>query len=236
MRASRILAITLAGTVVITLLFFGSWQVQRLFWKDGLIEIMAARSAAPPMPLAEVLALPVDEQEWTPVFASGRLLPDASFALYRIGANGRPGYHILTPLVLEDGSAVLINRGMMDAESFKLALATMPGVPEQTVDVTGILRPGETPAFFTNDNDPDNEVWYWIELDLLADRAGVGLLPGVIYADADPAGADLRSGQARFDPPNRHLQYAITWYCLAAAAGVVFFLRLRRKPGGEKEI
>jgi len=235
LQTSRLLAIALAGMIVVALLFLGTWQVQRLFWKDGLIEVMAARMVAPPVPLTEALALPVDQQEWTPVRASGQLLSDASFALYRIGANGRPGYHILTPLVLDDGHAVLINRGLMEAESFKLALGEMPAVPEQTVDVTGILRPGETPAFFTNDNDPDNEAWFWIELDLLAERAGVELLPGVIYADADPAGVDLRAGQARFDPPNRHLEYAITWYCLAAAAGVVFFLRLRRRPDGKAE-
>jgi len=226
--SGRLISTVMAAGIVAVLLSLGTWQLVRLAWKTDLIETMEARLASEPIPLEEALDLPRAEQEWQPVTARGRLL-DESFVLYRIRADGHPGYHILTPLELDDGRYILVNRGSLMADSFRLALAEMPPVPEAAVEVTGVLRPGEEPGWFTNDNDPANQAWFWIELDLAAETAGVDLLPVVIHADADPAGTDLTGGQARFDPPNRHLEYAITWYCLAIAAAVIFTLRLRRR-------
>ncbi len=228
----RALAIAGAATVVAVLLALGTWQLHRLGWKAGLIETMAARLASAPVPLDAALALPLGEREWRPVRATGAFLDD-HFALYRVGTDGRPGYHILTPLALEGGGHVLVNRGVARAGSFKLALAALPPTPAGPVEVTGVLRPGETQGFFTHDNDPSGRAWFWIDLDLIGRTAGVDLPPAVIHADEDPAGAGLAGGQARFDPPNRHIEYAVTWYGLAAAAAVVFTLRLRR-AGGER--
>ncbi|MBC6440963.1 MAG: SURF1 family protein [Rhodospirillales bacterium] len=226
--ARRTVAVVVAAVVVALLLSLGTWQLYRLSWKSGLIETMEARLAGEPMALGDALLLPAGEQEWTPVVAEGRFMP-RNFALYRIKADSNPGYHILTPLLLDDGHYVLVNRGALRADSFKLALEAVSSAPDEVVTVTGVMRPGETPTLFTNDNDPAGEAWYWIDLDAAGETAGVALLPVVIHADEDPTDAALEGGQARFDPPNRHLEYAITWYLLAGAAAVVAFLRLRRR-------
>ena len=229
--ASRPVAIVLAATVVLALLALGGWQLQRLGWKNATMAAIAQRLDAPPLTPAALMALPEDQREWRPVRARGRLLSEASFALYRAGADGRPGYRILTPLALADGRHVLVERGWLRAASFAAALPTLPPVPPAPVEAHGVARLGEARGPFANANDPASGAWYWIELDRMAATAGVALLPVVIAARSDPAGTALAAIPTRPAFSNRHLEYALTWFALAAGAGAVFFLRLRRGAG-----
>lgn len=229
--ASRPLALVLAAAVVLVLLALGSWQLQRLSWKNELMATAARHLEEAPLSPAGLMALPEGEREWRPVRANGRLLGHASFALYRAGTGGRPGYRILTPLALADGSHVLVERGWTQAASFAAALASLPPVPQAPVEMEGVTRLPEAPGPFANPNDPASGAWYWIEIDRMAAAAGVGLLPLVIAVCSDPAGAALDAIAARPAFSNRHLEYALTWYGLAAGAAVVFFLRLRRGRG-----
>ena len=217
--------------MIAALIGLGTWQVQRLAWKTDLIATMSERLQEAPMSLDAALALPPEDAEWRLVTATGRLEPDWSSALYRISSNGTAGYQVLTPMALADGRHVLVSRGFVAATSFQDALARLPEAGDDLVTVTGVLRPGEKQYAFTNDNEPAAGAWYWIDLEALSDQAGVALLPLIIVADADPAGGDLIGGQARFDPPNQHLQYAITWYSLAVVALVIYVLLLRRRRG-----
>ena len=57
----------------------------------------------------------------------------------------------------------------------------------------------------------------------LAQTVGLELLPVVVEADATPNPGGLPiGGQTRIELPNNHLQYAITWYGLAAALVAVY--------------
>ncbi|TIS72154.1 MAG: hypothetical protein E5W94_31685, partial [Mesorhizobium sp.] len=59
--------------------------------------------------------------------------------------------------------------------------------------------------------------------------AGAGLVPFFIDADATPNPGGLPVGGVTIiDLPNSHLQYAVTWYGLAAALAGVLIFRLRR--------
>ncbi|MGY8995815.1 MAG: SURF1 family protein [Alphaproteobacteria bacterium] len=231
MQGSRILATLIALPMIAALIGLGTWQVQRLAWKTDLVATMGERLQEAPMSLDAALALPPEDAEWRLVTATGQLKTDRSVALYRISNNGGAGYQVLTPMALAEGGHVLISRGFVAATSFQDALNGLPGASDDLVSVTGVLRPGEGQNAFTNDNDPLAGAWYWIDLEALSDQTGVALLPLIIVADSDPAGGDLIGGQARFDPPNQHLQYAITWYSLAVAALVIYVLLLRRRRG-----
>ncbi len=221
----------IALAIVSALVGLGTWQVQRLAWKTDLIATMEARMQASAINLKDALDLTVAEAEWRPVTTSGRLLDRHSVALYRISTEGDAGYQILTPMAVDGVGDILINRGFVAASSFQDALSGVAPPSYEAVTVTGILRPDEEQSAFTNDNDPRTGAWYWIDLDALGREAGVELLPVMIVADADPAGGELIGDQARFDPPNQHLQYAITWYSLAVAALVIYVLLLRRRRG-----
>lgn len=229
MRRSRLATTLVALPIIALLVGLGTWQLQRLAWKEDLIAAMEARRAGAPVPLDQALSLAPADREWRRVMATGRLLNDRQVAMYRLSVDGKAGYHLLVPLELADGRHVLVDRGFVPEAN--IDPATRPGSePRGEVWVVGVLRPGETPGPFTPDNDPASDAWYWLDLGALGDDMGVDLLPVVIYADAEPGDVLPRGGQAVFDPPNDHLQYALTWYGLAVVALVIYLLLLRKRP------
>ena len=229
MPRSRLATTLVALPIIALLIGLGSWQLQRLAWKEGLIGTMHERLAGAPVPLAEALARPAEEREWQRVMATGTYLHDRQIALYRMSVEGEPGYLILTPLRLSDGRMVLVDRGFVPPGLVDPALRP-ESEPVGEVWVVGVLRGGETQRTFTNDNDPAGGAWYWYDLPAMAAAMGVDLLPVVIHADRDPAATWPVGGQAIFAPRNDHLQYALTWYGLAAVALVIYVLLLRKRP------
>ncbi|RWF52548.1 MAG: SURF1 family protein, partial [Mesorhizobium sp.] len=96
------------------LLGLGTWQVQRLYWKEGLIQTIDQRTHSAPVPLAEVEKrfTSTGDVDYTPVTASGTFLHQGErhfFATWE----GQSGFDVFTPLQLEDGRVVLINRGFV---------------------------------------------------------------------------------------------------------------------------
>jgi surfeit locus 1 family protein len=226
---SRLATSLVALPIIALLVALGTWQLQRLAWKEDIIATMDARLAQAPVPLAEALTRPPAEREWQRVMATGTYLHDRQVAMYRMSVDGEPGYLILTPLRLADGRTILVNRGFVPPGLVEPELR--PGSePDGEVWVVGVLRGGETQLTFTNDNDPATGAWYWYDLPALGTAMGTDLLPGVIHADRDPAATWPVGGQAIFSPRNDHLQYALTWYGLAGVALVIYVLLLAKRP------
>jgi surfeit locus 1 family protein len=229
-RGSRLVATLIALPAIVILIGLGIWQLDRLAWKQDLIETMERRMAESPHELGDIMALPADDRAWRPVMVVGRYLNDREMPLYRQSIeDGEPGYQILTPLVLANGRAVLVNRGWVPEA--KRDAATRTGAPQGQVWVTGIVRDIGARAPFAVDNSPATGEWYWIDHDAMQDYAGVDLLPFVVVADrAGDPNVLPRGGQIRLDLPNDHLQYALTWFALAVALAVIYGLWMRRGP------
>jgi surfeit locus 1 family protein len=211
------------------LLALGTWQVQRLHWKEGLIAQRAAGVAAPPASppatLNEARAL-----EFHHVRAAGAFDHKGELYLNAISKDGKPGFHIVTPLKLAGGDTLFVERGFVPVERRDPATREA-GQLAGTVAVTGLLRlaPEKKPSWFIPDNDAKADRWFYIDLAGMAAADGIGsYLPYYIDADATPVPGGLpRGGQTNLALPNDHLQYAITWYLLAAAMPVLYFFLWR---------
>jgi len=233
MPQRRLLPLTLAALAGFAVLIgLGTWQVQRLHWKEGLIaERTAATSASPAaLPRALEAARPL---EFHRVEVKGVFLHDREVPVHGIERrSGGAGYLILTPLRLEDGAVVFVERGCVPTEKREAAARAQDNPPGE-VSVEGLLRlaPAEKPGWFLPANDPGRREWFWIELPALARASGVPeALPFYVEAGSAPNPGGLpKGGQANTDLPNDHLQYAITWYALAAALAVIYLLLLRRE-------
>ena len=221
MRASLV-ATLIALPAVVVLIGLGLWQLDRMAWKHDLIATMQQRMNEAPRAMADILAMPADQRAWRPVMVVGRFLNDREMPLYRQDVDdGTPGYDILTPLVLADGRAVLVNRGWVPPD--KRDASTRTGAPRGQVWVTGIVREIGERESFANDNSPETGEWYWIDREAMEVHAGVGLLPLVVVADRDADASALpRGGQVRLDLRDDHLHYALTWFGLAAAMAVIY--------------
>ena len=95
---------------LILLLGLGTWQVERLHWKEGLIATRTQRSSGPPIALPADNADPAD-YEFSKTRLSGHFLNDKEMYLAARSLNGNAGFHVVTPLVASDGSAILVDRG-----------------------------------------------------------------------------------------------------------------------------
>jgi surfeit locus 1 family protein len=207
--------LTLLGLAV--LVGLGTWQVERLEWKRALIGERQAQLAAPAAPLPAIAG---EWQAWDfrQVVTHGVFRHDLEQLFGVAAIDGQLGHHVLTPLVREGGAAVLVDRGWVPADRAHPA-ARRDGQLAGPLRVSGIARyrGDDRPGPFTPDNQPDQGLWYWYDLPALQNALGIELLPVVIEADATPNPGGLPSGgQTRIELPNNHLQYAITWYGLAA--------------------
>lgn len=224
------------------LLGLGTWQLKRLEWKQGLIADIAARSQGEPVTLANAEARKGSGEgiEYLRVATNGRFLHDKEIYLYAHDSRYGPGYHVITPLVMADGSVVFVNRGYVPLE-LKDAAKRLEGQVSGEVEVVGLVREAEIPGAFTPANDVDKNIWYWRDLDAMATTAFGADQPRLasfmVDAEAEPLppGGWPRGGTTRVELPNRHLEYALTWYGLAVAllAVFVFFAisRLERPVG-----
>src|SRR5436305_12648131 len=117
MARRRIVTLTLGALAgFAALIALGTWQVERLHWKEGLIAGRAAAVSAPPAELPRTLAAarPLDFHR---VEAKGEFLHDREIPVHAIERQrGAAGYLVLTPLRLADGGLVLVERGWVPTD------------------------------------------------------------------------------------------------------------------------
>lgn len=219
--------------VVAVLLGLGCWQIERLFWKLDLIAQRQSAVAAAPTPVPRTL----DEargMEFRHVFDEGTFLHDKEIFLGATSEAGQMGYQVLTPLREAGGRILFVNRGFIPSE-LKDPATRPDGQIRGEVSIRGLLRlpPAGKPAWFLPENRPDLNYWLWIDLRAMAAADKLDrVAPFYIDADATPnPGGWPKGGITRLDLRNDHLQYAITWFSLAVALIVIYFLYHRRNAG-----
>lgn len=220
-----------AGGAFLILLGLGTWQVERLSWKEGLIAQRHAAVTAPPIALPHTLA-EAQGLEYRHVKATGHFLNDRELYLGATDDDGHAGYHVIAPLALTDGGILLVDRGFVP-EAKRAPQTRAAGELEGEVTVTGLLRLGVTrkPYWFLPDNSPERNYWFYVDIPAMAAADHLeGVLPFYMDADATPNPGGLPvGGQTRLELPNNHLQYAITWYGLAVALVAVYIVFIRRR-------
>jgi surfeit locus 1 family protein len=220
---------------VLGALALGTWQVQRLQWKNALVAERQARRDAPPLAALPERFEPA-QHEFRKVRVTGRLLHDKEMYLAARSLRGNAGYHLITPLAL-DGTTVLVNRGWIPLDR-KLPDTRKPGNAAGTVTIEGYLRAETGPGWFTPNNEPDRNFWFTVDIAAMARRHGLEKV-APFYIEAGPAenpGGYPVGGITRFELPNDHLQYAIIWYAMAVIGIVIYLLyhRRRAREGQEK--
>jgi surfeit locus 1 family protein len=222
----------LAFAVLIAL---GTWQIQRKAWKENLIASLTERLSVPP----KELPLPAD---WPRLDRArdeyGRVKFEARFdnsrealvfgapSAFRPDAVG-PGYWVFTPARLNDGGIVMVNRGFVpdgrqDPKSRSEGLVAGP------VEIAGAMRWPGNRHWFTPNDDPAHNLWFTADTGSIAAAKGLDLgvnplAPFYVEQEAPmPAGGLPRPGTLKVALPDNHLQYALTWYGLAAVLAGVF--------------
>ncbi|MCJ2063909.1 SURF1 family protein [Methylobacterium sp. J-088] len=235
----------IAALIALAILIgLGTWQIERKTWKEDLItRIVRQTQAAPVAPSAAAEWDPARD-EFRHVLVTGRFLNDKETLVHGLAAGETPGralqgYYVLTPFVRDGGGMVLINRGFVPTE-LKAQSDRRDGLIDGPTTVTGILRASEPRGLFVPEPDPARGEWFNRDIGGIAAARGLSdVAPYLIEADAAPGQTTWpRGGQLRVDLPNNHLQYAFTWFSLAAcliAVYSVFAWRRLHEPDMRQE-
>lgn len=229
-RLARILVN--AGTVAAIGLFVlaGNWQRDRMHAKETERAALDAAAAHPPVPLPAT----DDWRAWRyrRVVAEGRWRGAHQLMIDNRIQDGRAGFHVVTPLDLDDGRTVLVDRGWIAAGAGATRVPTV-GAPSGHARVAGrIVLP---PARYVEWRDDAGAGGVRQNLDpaRIGAAAGVQLLPIVIEADGGAANDGL---VRRWPAPDlgiaMHRSYMLQWYAfaaLAAALWIVFTWRRARR-------
>lgn len=238
-RASLYVSTGAVLAALLILVGLGTWQMERLVWKQDLIATVNARIAQVPSRVpapSEWARLTPAKDDYRPVFVTGVFDHAHETLIYAVMSDPRglyngPGYWVITPLTETDGTVVLVNRGFIPQDR-RDPSSRQAGQIEGSVTVTGMLRFAEDPSWFVPNNDPAHHAWYRRHPREIADALGLSAAaPFLIDADASPNPGGLPiGGQTRVTFPNRHLEYALTWYGLALALlGVYIALLITRR-------
>lgn len=217
------------------LIGLGTWQLQRKAWKEGLIATLTERLAAPPQPLPAAnswsgLDQASDEYRnvrFRATFDNGKeALVFASAAAFRPDVTS-PGYWVFTPARLDDGSIVMVNRGFVP-EGRQDPKSRADGQLSGPVEIMGAMRWPDERHWFTPNDDPAHNLWFTRDPAAIAAAKGLGSGTGPVapfYVEQEtpvPPGGLPQPGKLVVSLPDNHLQYALTWYGLAAVLAGIF--------------
>ncbi len=217
-RTLFLLIFSLAGLGV--LLWLGTWQVQRLAWKQEILSEIDSRIAAEPVPLPQQVS--EDADKYLPVTISGDMEPGEIHVLVSVKQVGA-GYRIIQSFSTEDRT-ILVDRGFVPTTAKQTDRLTGP------MEVTGNLHWPDEIDSYTPEADIDSNIWFARDVPNLAAALGAEPILLIARSQTDPGVTPLPVDTAGI--PNDHLQYAITWFGLALvwAAMTGYFLWRNRAP------
>ncbi|WP_042701323.1 SURF1 family protein [Azospirillum sp. B506] len=228
--------VTLAGLAVT--IGLGTWQVERLHWKEELIARIARQMAEPPAALPARIDDPA-AWEFRPVTVAGHFLNDKDLLLIARPHQGQVGYEVLTPFQRADGAGVvLVNRGFVPMDRRDPSTRATARVEGDT-SVKGIVRVPQPPGVFQPGNGTPAPGSAWMRVDPPAMAAALGMgdvapvmvemLPGQGGGLPGAPRGTLAGIEPRVELPNNHLQYALTWYGLAVTLAGIYVLSQRKR-------
>lgn len=226
--------LTIASVIaLVILLALGTWQLQRLAWKRDLLARIEALQEAPARPLGAVLAAQAAGQDvdFTRVRVTCPGLAKAAYVeLYGL-REGQAGARLISACPVDGAPyrTILVDRGFVaDTISSRPPVDPADRAP---VEVTGVLRNPEAGNSFSPPNRPDR--WFTRDADGMAGALGApDAAPVFLMAEtsSNPEWQALAPAPIPAAISNRHMEYAVTWYGLAAALlGVYAAMLLKRR-------
>jgi surfeit locus 1 family protein len=246
-RGGLVVLAVAAAVLFSVLVGLGIWQLERRAWKEALIArvelglVAAPRPAFGPdtWPSLDLTGAEYQPVEVTGVFDHAREIHVVHTLADPKGPVGGLGYQVFTPVRTANGWWVYVNRGFVPRERKDPATRAEGQVAGETT-VVGLLRAPHERSWFTPGDDIAGNAWFSRDPTLFAATAGLpvdAVAPYIIDAKVDPElpGGLPQGGETIVAFPNNHLQYALTWFGLAAVLVVVSATFVSRRLRGIRD-
>jgi len=225
---------SVVGLLLLALLIsLGFWQLDRAAQKRALLQAYDDRPTDAAIRVDEHFALGPDWR-YRRAQIIGSYDHAHQFLLDNRVLQGRVGYHVLTPLRLAQGDAVvLVNRGWVAQGATRADLPPLPAPADAELSIEGLIDFPSDKVFVLGEGEDRDPGWpkvlQQIRLDLHAQQLGVRLLPMVLLLDKDQPGGFVREWNPVVIGPERHVGYAVQWFALAAALVILYvWVNLKR--------
>lgn len=244
LRPRWILFTLVVLALIVLMVNLGFWQLRRLEERREANDVTRSQLAAAPVPIAEVVA--VDDGfeearalEWRVVEATGVYDTEEQVLIRNRSFNGAPGEFVITPLLLSDGTALLVNRGWVPRAPGEGAGAPVPDPTEGPVTVVGRVRPTQERGSVGPRDAAEGELQELNRVDVARIRQQTLYALFPLYVEltdqAPPPGDFPRPVPGPELSSGPHLSYAIQWFTFSAMAVVAWVLVVRKSLVADRQ-
>jgi len=214
---------------IVLMINLGFWQLRRLDQRQAFNAQVTSRIDLPPEPLDRILVpgADPDDLDWRSIEASGRYLPDEQFAVVNRSQDGIAGDMVVTPLALDDGRVLLVERGFVPLG------VEASAAPTGDVDIVGRLRPSQVRRRGQLSDTSSGDLTE-------AQRLDIPRLTPQLPGPPVPMYVELTASRPAEEPPypepvdvpelseGPHLGYAVQWFIFSIAVGVGWVFAVRK--------
>jgi cytochrome oxidase assembly protein ShyY1 len=212
----------------------GFWQLDRAEYRDNLQRQILERKTYPP---ASLDTLPESEQErrYLPVELHGYYDSEHSFLLDNRIHAGRAGYHLYTPLLLDDGSAILVNRGFIVLGADRNILPDTSVLDQagdklspSRVTITGLLDLVPVQSIRLSDYKHDSDSWpvvlQHVDLQEIMSITGTRFYDMILWLDEGGIGAKKHDMPVLNFNSAKNIGYAFQWFAMSTALVIIYLV------------
>ena len=194
----------LFGVTILCML--GTWQINRLNWKNSLInEVINSISMEPQT--VELENIDINSQ-YLPVVFEGQFLEDEIHVLFSLKPYG-PGFKIIKPFKLKSGEIILVDLGFVKERDKNINRKI-----KATKIMGNIFFPNETDYFTPSPNFTKN-IWFSRDLEKMSSFLNSSPRMLILSSDLDISNIVVTPLSPNF--VNNHLQYSVTWFSMAVS-------------------
>lgn len=220
----------------------GVWQLDRLTEIKELNARNTSRYELAPQPIEKLMRDAPDDISallYRRTTVSGTFRPDEEVLIRSQVRGGTAGFDVVTPMVIDSGEVVAVNRGWVPLEFDEPPVVAAPP-PSGHTTVAGVVRLSRQRGALGRDDsvDPTADVLSRVDLDLLDRRFTGTLLPVYVevVGEIDPTILPVPAAPPDFSDEGSHLAYAIQWFsfALVGVVGYGFLLRRARRQNSDR--
>jgi surfeit locus 1 family protein len=219
-------------TVLVIILFvkLGLWQLSRAEERDVRHMNLEYFAQQPAVTIPSVL-VKLEDYQYRKVEVRGKFIADHSIFLDNKLHQGVAGYHVLTPLQLENSSMnVMVNRGWISGGGDRSKLPEVI-TPEDLVEISGFIVAPTIKALSLSDEQSIEKVWQNFDLDIYRDKTKLMLQPLLLLQHDNTIDDGLvRQWEKSESGSAKNIGYAFQWFSLAIATLIIYLvLNVKRK-------
>lgn len=213
-----------AIALLYTMMSLGFWQLDRAEFKDTLQQKIIERKKLSPVAIAELPASR-NNRRYHPVKFIGEFDAQHSFLLDNITFNRHVGYHVFTPVKVNDSTSILVNRGFVSQGKTRDQLPEIE-TPDGKIELSGLLDFSPSRTLLLAENVQETSRWpvvlQYVDLIEISQLVDYELYDMVLWLNPDEAGS------FEYDLPVLNLNaaknsgYAFQWFALSLALFIIY--------------